>query len=428
MKRFDCHCHTFNIVSVGLRALLEQLQETSTLIEEDKKVPAGGAALPQAQSIIDKLKRLIELGKIFSGNNEKILSLLDGHYKGEYGLFPLMFDGDFLLESATEEERNQVNGIISSVRGYINEQNAVSTPGLISNTLSDVSHLHDLLDRVEKVVSGEKKDGFTIQYEELLAIKSNKKYKDKVFPFLGVDPRRDNITTFLPKVGKGQTFAGIKMYSPNGFSPTDPRLDAIYDYCRKNNIPVISHCSYGGFATPAMNIDVDGYILQPGNNEPIQYKGKVTFTKSIIDGFGVMVKERARMLNHPKIWRKVLEKHKGLLLVLAHFGSSNDPDCFDEWRNEIRDMMLEYNNLYTDISCTSDVGILDKVKSIYDDPQYSKLKNRVLYGSDYFLDMFFNNSFDEYYNRIQSVFTDGTFDQISIVNPGNFMNAWYKQS
>lgn len=424
MQAVDCHCHIFNIVSVGLKAILHELNQLSNLVKEAKQAKSAGHTNDDDKSLVGKLRKLKELYEIFTGSSEDILKLLDKHYHGRYKMFPLLFDGDFLLDSSSDAEQAMIKDDLSNLRDYLQTEKQSSFSDL------ELKALMGILDEVERKISSTEdsttKDGFTIQYEELLSLKANPDYRDKIYPFLGVDPRRDNIVSFLDKVGKNLPFAGIKLYAPNGFSPTDPRLDAVYEHCSKNQVPIIAHCSYGGFATPMMNIDVNGWVMSPGNDMPSLVNGKLSFTKSLLNGFETMVKERARALNHPRIWRKVLEKHPGLILVLAHFGSSSDDACLDEWRNEIRDMMQIFPNLHTDISCTSDLENLNRVKAIFDAPTYSSLRNRILYGSDYFLDMFFNSSFDEYLGRIKTVFQGKDFDQISQKNPERFMSLWYK--
>jgi predicted TIM-barrel fold metal-dependent hydrolase len=444
MKGIDCHCHIFNIVSVGLRAILQQIQDTSGMIKAEP--PGRMLKTSLAGSIFKKLKKLAELIKLFSGDNEKILGMLDKQYNGDYLLFPLMFDGDFLLDTATDEEIGELQNTVALIRQHLDDQKpkgmmqkarAFVDPNSLSE--KDLTRISGLLDQIDlqlgaagetgKVMlkAGNRRDGFTIQYESMVAIKNNPVYRDKVFPFLGVDPRRENIHDYLPEVGKGKNFAGIKVYPPNGFSPADPVLsdgeDSVFGYCCKNRIPVISHNSYGGFATPSMNVDIRGMILLPGESLPVSHIGPYTFTKKLTDGYPAMVRERARVLNHPRIWRVILEKHKGLILVLAHFGESSDPSLPDEWRNEIVMMMQKYPTLYTDISCISNEANLVKIKKIFD--ENPSISGRILYGSDYFLDMFFNDSFKDYHKRITDKFGDNAFHQISVVNPQKYMQSWY---
>jgi predicted TIM-barrel fold metal-dependent hydrolase len=435
MERIDCHCHVFNILSVGWKAILEQLQETSDLISEEKeaKITKVGQPLAKKQSIIDKLKHLAELAAIFTQDGEKIFSMLDNHYNQQYILSPLMFDGDFLLDSSNNEEKAQLKVLMGTTKDYITKtknevQTKSLTTGLKTITEDESIRLLDFLEKIEKSIpnnnieKGLKKDGFTIQYDEIVKISNNPKYKSRILPYLGVDPRRENIKSYLNQIGHGKLFAGVKVYPPNGFSPMDKVLvgpDSVFEYCSKNQIPIVSHCSYGGFATPATSINVNGYIIPKGKKEPVEYNGTYQFNTSIADGFTVMVQERAGVLNNPKIWRKVLEKYNNLILVLAHFGSGNN-----DWQDEILAMMKIYPNLYTDVSCMSDESIIQRVKTIYtNNPDIS---DRILYGSDYFLDMFFNESFDQYLNRIKGIFGPEIFDKISSDNPMKFKSKWYQ--
>ncbi len=424
MQRYDCHCHVFNILSVGWKALLEQLYEASELIKERK-----ARELVDAETLIrnkkgeEGLKRILELIVIFTGDAEKIFKKLDSYYDQEYILFPLMFDGDFLLESSKEENNSDLDEIVDVIREYLKRKKEKESDSIGNQILTEIQ-IDALLLLIKKVFGSKKKpkkDGFHVQLDDLKEIANNPNLKDRFMPFLGVDPRRKDIKTYLTQVGKGKFFAGVKVYPPNGFSPADPVLvgeNSVFEHCRMNKIPVISHCSYGGFATPTMSINVNGYIFPYDVLEPIPINGEYSFEKGIKDGFTNMVRERAQTLNHPKIWRKVLEKYNDLILVLAHFGSGND-----EWQAEILQMMKEYPNLYTDVSCMSDQTTIEKVKAIYtDNPE---IRSRILYGSDYFLDMFFNDSFEQYFERMKEVLGNDIFDVFTIENPKLFMNKWY---
>ena len=447
MQRTDCHCHIFNIFSVGIRAMLEQLSDAANRISREKERMALSLAASPVErvSLFEKLKKLAELAKIFTCDSESILKMLDKHYDGAYRLFPLMFDGDFLLDSVSQDELDEIKQSVRTIRQHIEEQ---KPKGMLSNlktsfvsnalTGKEISRISGLLDHIDRelepkdergkrLMATEHKDGFSIQYQSILDIKSKPEYNNKIFPFLGVDPRRDDIPGHLKEVGQGKTFAGIKIYAPNGFSPADPVLfdgnDCVFAYCSRNGIPVIAHNSCGGFATPVKNISIKGLIYLPTAIGPVPHSGPYLFTTSLSDGYSVMVRERANLLNHPKIWRKVLEKYNNLILVLAHFGESGDPDTPDEWRNEIHTMMHDFPTLHTDISCMSDEANLNKVKTIFESDE--TIRDRILYGSDYFLEMFFNSSFDEYLGRIMDIFGPDAFYQISVDNPRKFISSWY---
>jgi predicted TIM-barrel fold metal-dependent hydrolase len=422
MERIDCHCHIFNIVTVGWRVILEQLHDVAS--PHDKSVSERG--------VKDKIGKIALLIKAFTENSEHIFEMLDKEYDKKYKLFALMFDGDFLLNAFVKRQLREINRHIRdscTIQGKKTEEKAWNRSGSskwLSDEETDIQLVLNFLDEMSgenktKGIRSSQKDGFTIQYEQIRGMAENPKYRDRLIPFLGVDPRRKDIKDWLSMVGKEQLFAGIKVYPPNGFSPFDKVLagpGSVFEYCSKNGIPVVSHCSYGGFATPVKSIDVNGLIIPRGKKEPVAINGKYTFRKGLRDGFGEMVRERAAVLNHPKIWEEVLKKYKNLILVLAHFGVGDN-----EWQDEILRMMKTYKNLYTDVSCISDESELQRIKEIF--LQNPKIQDKILYGSDFFLDLFFNDSFSQYKERMEVVFGEEIFDKLSLNNPDKFMSKWY---
>lgn len=429
MERFDCHCHIFNILNVGWKAIIEQLYETVEISADERGnvVSINKLSADKRRAIKSKIGKIIELIRVFTDDSEGIFRILDNHYNKKYKLFPLMFDGDFLLDSPNDIHLQDLQQLVADVKtGLLSESSTSVQKNFVTVSDDDKKELFDFLEKLSERIenknkSNSHKDGFTIQYEQIVNLSKNTKYNQRLVPFLGVDPRRENIKQYLSQVGKGKTFAGIKVYPPNGFSPYDKVLvgpDSIFEFCSKNGIPVISHCSYGGFATPAMCINVNGFIIPKDNSEPIIFDGDYSFNLGIRDGFTNMVRERAGVLNDPLIWEKVLEKYNNLTLVLAHFGSGNDV-----WQNNILRLLKKYPNLYTDVSCMSDVTTLQSVKDIYD--QNPDIQDKILYGSDFFLDMFFNDSFEQYLNRIQNTLKQPMFDKISSENPQKFMAKWY---
>ena len=436
MERFDCHCHIFNILTVGWKAIVEQLNDVMLLLTDDngEAVETKHISAENKKKLKEKIKKLAELIKIFTSDSEEIFDMLDKHYDRKYKLFPLMFDGDFLLDADDNEHLQQIKELINESGVELNKQNSENTKKLsIAQQFRSIGeedgviilkYLNNLSVHLNpENNSKSEKSGFEIQYEQIKQISENPKYKDRIIPFLGVDPRRENIKSYLDQVGKGKLFAGVKVYPPNGFSPCDKVLvgrDSIFEYCNNNGIPVVSHCSYGGFATLAMSIDVNGMIIPEGKTTPEPYDGKYTFSKGLKSGFSEMVQERAGVLNSPKIWEEVLKKYNKLILVLAHFGNYNL-----EWQEDILRMMKKYPNLYTDVSCMSEKDTILNVKAIYENNP--KIQDKILYGSDYFLDMFKNDSFDQYLERMEENFTTPIFNKLSSENPMKYMAKWYNQ-
>ncbi len=204
----------------------------------------------------------------------------------------------------------------------------------------------------------------------------------KVFPFLAVDPRREGILDLVKELvgGPKKPFLGVKLYASMGFSPTDPVLfgdskndDCLYRYCETQGIPITIHCSPGGSSTFDDSVVINGIIRVTGDTGVTvvdgyqgsidsdglcSVNGTVKFSRSITDGFSDMVRERALTLNHPAIWRRVLESYNDLYLNFAHFGGDAEVDAFIDhihhnnnwggfsWTKQILDLITEYKNAY----------------------------------------------------------------------------------
>ncbi len=122
-------------------------------------------------------------------------------------------------------------------------------------------------------------------------------------------------------------FAGIKLYPPLGFEPWPTEYDErkkvelLYEISVNKNIPIIVHCSTGGF----------------------------------------LVENSYKEFSNPaKQWSEVLAKYPGLKINFAHFGSGNK-----NWKKTIINHIQKgINNVYTDFSCNTQ-------KDLY----YKKLAN-----------------------------------------------------
>jgi predicted TIM-barrel fold metal-dependent hydrolase len=273
-------------------------------------------------------------------------------------------------------------------------------------------------------------DGWKEQLRQIEELKKHPDYKDMVFPFLAIDPRRPGISEYAKaNVGKGKIFAGIKLYCPNGYSPTDPLLfgsegkkDGLYGWCEENGIPVTAHNSDGGFATLSKSVVINGLIHVNGqlhqlDNELLKFSKKITEKDAIY--------ERALTLNHPLIYRKVAEKYPDLLLNLAHFGGGRQleaamdhPENNTLWSNRIIELIKDNRyNVYTDVSCFSEFSAIEK---LINSKVYPEIRKRILYGSDYTLLLLFEDNFDENIRQFREIFgTD--FDIIARDNPEVFL-------
>lgn len=87
---------------------------------------------------------------------------------------------------------------------------------------------------------------FITQIEEVAEIAASEKWKNRIYPFICVDPRRPNIIEITKDYIKNKGFVGIKMYPALGYYPQDERLDELWGWIEENRVPVMVHCSKDG--------------------------------------------------------------------------------------------------------------------------------------------------------------------------------------
>jgi predicted TIM-barrel fold metal-dependent hydrolase len=179
-----------------------------------------------------------------------------------------------------------------------------------------------------------------------------------------------------------QGFIGVKIYPPMGFQASgnanlgdqefpkrlrrefhphtglkiDNALDALYDYCNRNDVPIMVHCSPSIGAGPGYELRAD-----------------------------------------PKYWKAVLAKYKKLRVNLGHFGGIWNFAKTDStnWTAEIGELMKTYGDrTYADVGDFS--GVLDRwreagqTSQIFQNLQVlvgnvANFAQQVLYGSDFHL-------------------------------------------
>lgn len=427
--RYDIHCHLFNKeVLSGWVRVFTALIDLSNAIDKTRDMGAAG----DTKGLKEKIRRVANFLSIGMMSSEDIFKKMADIYGDDFAVAPLMLD---LTYAATAEEQQSIIETFfrdDSLFGRIEEKAA----GIISritrgegrDDLSDeVENLKNLYRGFKPHIRPFDEDGFDEQIDQLTKLKQ--KYGGKVYPFFSVDPRRGANVLGLAKakVGASKEFHGIKLYSALGFSPTDPLLmgsGGLYEYCEDSRIPITVHSSSGGFATLSGKIEsVSGFIYRKGgfkdgayefsrleelHDEPIEFREK-------LPNFGKMVAERAPLFNHPLIWRKVLEEYPELYINFAHLGGE---DRF--WGNEVLRLMADFNNVYTDLSCWADKYRLEQLKLTVYDGLPDAMKNKVMFGSDFYVLMLFEDKFDDYYKSFTDIF-GGEFDRISTSNPKRFL-------
>jgi predicted TIM-barrel fold metal-dependent hydrolase len=171
-------------------------------------------------------------------------------------------------------------------------------------------------------------------------------------------------------------FAGIKVYPQLGFDPYPAdlekrkKVEELYKYCIEKRIPIISHCSDGGY--------------KPEDND-----------------------ELTSPLGR---WKQVLEAKdensnplfSELTLCFAHFGSQSSKKTV--WREAIIEHTKLYPNVYTDISCNEmTVEYYNELGKLFNDKN-PQLHERIMFGSDFSINMLATEV--ESYNQYLKAFAD----------------------
>lgn len=274
---------------------------------------------------------------------------------------------------------------------------------------------------MEQCGAGESLSNFEGQIEEILNVK--RQYPDQLLIFLGLDPRWDtkgvNLKQivqqyFETKLKINETrsvypFVGLKLYPSTGFYAFDERLQETFQWAAENDIPVLSHCNYlGGIYNNDTN-----YLKQALNPQD-PYTGQ---------------KYKADYISEPSFWKKIFGRNNahnnlitcsyflepysfrsmlahfkattknGLKLCLAHYGgddhilAANNIEPVNtsklygvnkiDWCTQIRQLMGEYPNLYTDISYAIHNPKIHK--PILQEMVTAPYADRLMFGTDFFL-------------------------------------------
>ncbi|CAM4344077.1 amidohydrolase family protein [Flavobacterium terrigena] len=317
------------------------------------------------------------------------------------------------------------------------------------------------------------------QLEELRCLKIRK--KERLLPFLFLDPRRIAATKHAPKqknyenyakhLLQSQQFDGIKLYPALGYYPFDKNLIEMYLFAQENEIPIITHCIAG-------TVFYRGKKQQEWNQHPVlKYHKKEGVYESIPlpqrEGYQYSTNFTHPLNYHCLLNKELLNEFLGnspdkaidlskLKICLAHFGGEDEwkkylNDCWNNynknishdsktdyskrkntlnhgnprtiwwdasWLSVIYDLMIEYENVYADISfILHDESLFPLLKFILED---DKVKNKVLFGSDYYVVSQKDTEKDLHLN-LRGYLGDTLFQLIANENPRKFLTTKFNQ-
>lgn len=429
----DTHCHFFtkSMLSKDMMAYASSL--------------SGGEGRNKQQNINRDMQRMMAFLQVgYTHDGEGLYRYMEEAYRDKFIAVPLMLDVSYAMASPEEGGEDMTGLFMRFVRSEVmkvarGRERLNMWAEDMAAMLQIIKHRHEPVKLFDCAYEG--------QLRELMTIK--KLMPDRVFPFYSIDPRRDHefkdgvLGEIQRYVGKNKPFVGLKLYSSLGYSPTDPVLygggdhPSVYSWCEGQGVPITVHYAPTGFCHMLSACKVRGDVYYPaaGKVVPVELlyeEGKIPFEKSIQDhGLFDVAEERLLLLNHPKLWRKVLEKYPLLRINFAHCGGkdqlvkSASGDSTGFWTDEVLDMVCTFKNVYADLSCFDTAQDGDNALTLVHDAVYCKLppraKRKILYGSDFYMLFLYDQPLDHYHNHFVEAFHKD-FGSISEDNPTEFLN------
>lgn len=244
------------------------------------------------------------------------------------------------------------------------------------------------------------------QHDELYKLRLSDAHFGTVVPFATVNPMAPGSVDEAMRAITELGFEGLKIYPRLGFPPDHPDLmERVYPEVVARGLPVMTHCSRGG----VQGRFVDDYF--------------------------------ADLYTEPAAYLPVLRAFPEMRLCLAHFGGQTDwrayadgtePSGADNWQVQIRRMIGsgDYPNLWTDISYTL-FHFDDYIPFLRlflagngpEDRAADRLRQRVLFGSDFYMTRQEDLSEKAVCFRLRNALGEEMFRQIAEENPVRWLQG-----
>ena len=407
--RINAHSHIFNLESVftseTLEILLRRIKEydipdilSEKIVGLLSEVIAKAGDYTDAEQHLEKLikdvsftNRLADAGENLGVNLE-----LEGEEwlekAGGELVINLLAKLTRQLNPATQDARKHLTGI--DILSYLIIALKPSIGAVTRRLMKDLDKEDAIIALMMDITSGNDSD--QAQFAQQIRDTSEQvlKYPGRVFPFFAVNPKRTDHFSLMERALTSQGFVGVKLYPSLGFEIDSPEIIRVIDYCYERGIPILMHCSKGGFY---------------GKEEYIQNSA-------------------------PSHWQPILATRPGLKICFAHFGNDKVLPLTEasipteSWTQQILELMQQGGNsgVYTDVAYhdepmqggEKEVHYFNNLKTLLNDPVYG---NRILFGTDFWM---VRTSLSEksYWAYFQEKITaDGHFEKLASTNPKEFL-------
>jgi predicted TIM-barrel fold metal-dependent hydrolase len=278
---------------------------------------------------------------------------------------------------------------------------------------------------MEQMGAGMPLSNYQTQLDELIRLRAKGNYAEILLPFIAVDPRR-------PEFSDGKVllewvknhfdlygFVGIKMYPALGYYPFDEKLDELYEWAEKTQIPIMYHCTEGviyyrgslnGYKPPRFASKFHNLA----ETEPAKYQ---------------------RNFTEPDNYHHVLKMYPKLKICLGHYGGDHEMLIKSpNWYTRVRELVCKYEYCFTDVSFTlNNPAVFPMLHNDINDASNKDLGDKILFGTDYFV-VEKNKDEAELRDQLREFLVQAdakkgivisSFDRIASVNPGEFLTSWY---
>ncbi len=412
-KFYDVHCHVMNLSHPNFVAFMRRFEP---MVKENKlKIYLGGNLLFFSYFLFSTLSP-----RVFNWVLKRIG--VKGMVDRVKNLLVIMEHDAGSVFSLLEQEvgREFTNGRKLIIGSY-NYDKIVLTPLMMDFGYKNMTnpHLYYNSIPVQKPIVEQVQDLFN-GIKTYYALGHREERLIEIYPFLGINTAnyelakiekmlekyfgayRGKAVDFQKNLGKftgnidemgSNFFSGIKVYPPLGFDPWPEereerkKVELIYDFCTARGIPLTTHCGNGGYR-----------IIDSGT---------------------------ADLYTSPARWERVLKRYPRLKLNFGHLG--NQGKRRDQWEKEILALIMKYPHVYGDFSCRGfDNRYYQSLKQVLNqgDEEFKKrVRQHILFGSDFTINLFWTDSYHNYIKIFQDTpyLTEEEKHTFASVNPENFL-------